>query len=227
MIFLCTWNDIYFFMDVELGSGILYKQKIVNLLQYYSYDTSKSYEIIRKAEGQLMNERVRNINSSLYMFGMRGDTCSNQLAVVLEKKPFSEYQKFLTRIKQAMHLKTLTRQVRQFYRLQYKYYGGVCSYSNKYVYNVGLLNQNLHISSNNTGNDNTKKNNNRINNNEKNDNNKNNSKHRGESDNNDDETNKNGLSTCLTPPSLRHRDHLWPGHLNSHWFLDTPQREDM
>ena len=79
----------------------------------------------------------------------------------------------MARIKQARHLKTLTRQLRKFHRLQHKYYGGVYSYNNKHVHNISLLKRNLNMSCDNTGNDNTQ-NNNRINNN---DNNNNNSHH--------------------------------------------------
>ena len=126
-----------------------------------------SYDIIRKAERQLMNERERNINNSLDLFGMRKDTCRNQLAVIFDKELFRECLKLNSRIKLAGHLMTLTRQLRKFDRLQHNYYG-VHSYNHKHVHTISLLHRNFYISSNNTGNDNTK-NNNRINNNDDND----------------------------------------------------------
>ena len=146
--------------------------------------TPRSYDIIRRAETQLMNERVGNINNFLDMICMRRDICRNQLEL------FSECLKFIARIKQVRYLKTLTRQLRKFNRLQHKYNGGVHSYNSKHVHSVSLLNRYLHMSITNTGNDNTE--NNRINNDN------NNSNLRGDSDNNNDDTNKNWSSTCLT-----------------------------
>ena len=54
-----------------------------------------------------MNERIRNINNSLNMFGMKRDKYRNQLAGITDKEHFSECPKFMIRIKQVRHIKTL------------------------------------------------------------------------------------------------------------------------
>ena len=76
--------------------------------------TSKSYDIIRRVEGKLLNERVRNINNNLDMFGMRRDSYRNKLADISDKELFNECLEFIFRIKQARHLKILTRQLNKF-----------------------------------------------------------------------------------------------------------------
>ena len=50
------------------------------------------------------------------MFGMRRDTCRNKLAVILDKELLKQCLEFMFRIKQARHLKTLTRQLSKFGR---------------------------------------------------------------------------------------------------------------
>ena len=122
------------------------------------------------------------------MIGMRRGTCRNKLAVVLDKDKelFSQCLEFMLRIKEARHLKILTRHLRKFDRLQHKHFRGVLSYSNNNVNNSSLHNRNTHNSSNNAVNDIKNMDNyNNCNNNGYNSNNtsdNNNNNHRGDSD---------------------------------------------
>ena len=123
------------------------------------------------------------------MFGRRRDTCTNKLAAILDKELFKKCLEFMFRIKQARHLKALSRQLCEFDRLQYKHYGCVCSYTSNHVHNIGLHNRNVHNSSSNAGSDN----------NDNNSDNRN-SSHRGDSDrNNDDAKMKWVVSMSNTP----------------------------
>ena len=77
-------------------------------------------DITRRADRQLLNERVRSINSTLYLCSLRKDTCINKLANILDKELFRECKEFMVRIRQARHLKNLTREVNKFDRFQHK-----------------------------------------------------------------------------------------------------------
>ena len=48
--------------------------------------TTKGIEIIRRAEKQLLNERVRNINSQLEIFMFKRDTCTDKLKNIFKIK---------------------------------------------------------------------------------------------------------------------------------------------
>ena len=50
---------------------------------------------------------------------MRGDTCRNKLADILDKELFNDCLEFMVRIKQARHVKIITRQLSKFDRLQH------------------------------------------------------------------------------------------------------------
>ena len=48
----------------------------------------KGYNIRKRAENALLNERIRMVNSTITMFGIQIDTCMNQLKGILNKKPW-------------------------------------------------------------------------------------------------------------------------------------------
>ena len=163
-----------------------------------SIRTPRNYDIIRRAERQLMNERVRNINSSLNMFGIKSNTCGNQLAGKTDKQLFSECLKSMVRIKQARHIKTLTRQLKKFDRLQQKHYGGLHSNYKNHIHNVSLLINKLHNNSYQKGINN-------INNNKRTNNNDNSNHHRGDNDKNNHHKCDNNSNT---------------GDTNRKWFIN-------
>ena len=68
-----------------------------------------SYRIIKRAEKQLMYNKVRNINYILYMLKMKRDTCKNKLTTILsmDQDLFSECLEFMDKIKQVRHIKSL------------------------------------------------------------------------------------------------------------------------
>ena len=147
--------------------------------------TSKSYDAIRRTEKQLLNKRVRSINNILYMCSISKDTCKNKLANILDKELLRECQEFVVRIRQARHLKTLSRQLHKFDQLQHKNNVGVCLYAIKYRNrdNNNIYNNNNVYSSNNYNNDGR----------------------------NRDHTKHKCIINLSSTPSWQHRDCNWPG----------------
>ena len=47
--------------------------------------TPKGFQIIKRAERALLNERVRMINNTIHMLSMQKDTCINRLKDKIEK----------------------------------------------------------------------------------------------------------------------------------------------
>ena len=52
--------------------------------------TSRRYEVIRRAEKQLLNERIRGINNAMKISSLEIDTCVYQLASVLDQDTFKD-----------------------------------------------------------------------------------------------------------------------------------------
>ena len=63
--------------------------------------TSRSCEIIRKTEKQLLNECVRSINNIIKLCSLQDDTCIEHLPKVLDDVPFRECQAFINRFREA------------------------------------------------------------------------------------------------------------------------------
>ena len=73
--------------------------------------TTKGLEIIRRAEKQLLNERIRTINNQLEMFMMKRDTCVNKLKnTIREQVLIQECENLMEKITESRHLKVLKRQ---------------------------------------------------------------------------------------------------------------------
>ena len=72
--------------------------------------TPKGQEIIRKAEKALLNERVRNINNTIYMFNIQRNTCITNLANKIREEDLKYCEEFIEARREARHHKTMERQ---------------------------------------------------------------------------------------------------------------------
>ena len=90
----------------------------------------KSYNIIQKAEKQLLYERIRNINSTLEMFEehkkrdyLQFKNMLNMLNLHDQDADLDRCILFINKIKEHRHNKTKKRQINKFKCLFYKRYG--------------------------------------------------------------------------------------------------------
>ena len=67
--------------------------------------TPKGSYIIRKAERDLLNERIRSINNSITMFTYHRDTCMNLLKGILDKETMEGHINFIKIKRESRHLK--------------------------------------------------------------------------------------------------------------------------
>ena len=81
--------------------------------------TPKGLQIIRKAERELLNERVRSINNTLNMLKSLRDTCIDELGRVLNEEWMARCKEFIE-VGREKHFKTLKRQEDKCDRLLYK-----------------------------------------------------------------------------------------------------------
>ena len=75
-----------------------------------SIRTPKGFQIIRKAERSLLNERVRLINNTLNMLKVLRDTCREELRRVISNEWMAKCEDFIKVGREKHHLKTLVRQ---------------------------------------------------------------------------------------------------------------------
>ena len=75
-----------------------------------SIRTPKVYQIIRKAERSLLNERVRLINNTLNMLKVLRNTCREELRRVLSNEWMAKCEDFIEVGRERQHLETLMRQ---------------------------------------------------------------------------------------------------------------------
>ena len=158
--------------------------------------TPISYKIIRRAEKQLMYEGVRGINNTLTMFKIKRDTCRNKLAVLLHlvQDLFRECLDFMEKNKYVRHIKTLTRHLNKFTRLQHKHFCGIHSNHNSHTQCVRPLTDSDNINNNNNNRD--------IN-------------HRGHNDNNStDDSSSKWIVNISSSPLQKCILLSWPGDLN-------------
>ena len=59
---------------------------------------SKNFEIIRKGERQLLNERLRSISNTIKLKSLQRDTCIGELERGLNNFTFWEYQALMNRV---------------------------------------------------------------------------------------------------------------------------------
>ena len=64
---------------------------------------SISFDIIRRVERQLQNERIRAIENTTEISSWESDTCMSQSASVLDQDTFQEYYTFISRVREAKH----------------------------------------------------------------------------------------------------------------------------
>ena len=72
--------------------------------------TPKGQEIIRRTEKALLNERIRSINNSIYMFSLQLDTCKTDLAKKIKEEDLKNGEEFIEARREARHFKTMDRQ---------------------------------------------------------------------------------------------------------------------
>ena len=82
--------------------------------------TRKANEIIRRAERQLLNERVRTINNMIEINMFRRETYFHQLEEVLDQVTMQECKTLMERVRENRHNKVLERQKTKFEALVLK-----------------------------------------------------------------------------------------------------------
>ena len=90
--------------------------------------TSKGFQIIRRAEKQLLNECIRSINNTLELLMLKRDTCIREFQdTILDneigKKTFEECGSFIKRVKECRHNTVMKRQKLKYEALQWKKIG--------------------------------------------------------------------------------------------------------
>ena len=75
----CLYNDVIL-VSIRLKSNI---------------KTPKGQEIIRRAEKALLNERIRSINNTIYMFNLQLDTCKTNLAKKIKEENLKNCEDFI------------------------------------------------------------------------------------------------------------------------------------
>ena len=79
--------------------------------------TPKGQYIIRRAEKAWLNERIRSINNTIYMFNHQLDTCKTDLEKIIKEEDLKECQEFINTMREARHSKTMDRQKQNFNQL--------------------------------------------------------------------------------------------------------------
>ena len=86
--------------------------------------TSKGFQIIRRAEKQLLNERIRSVNNTLEMLMLRRGTCIEELKKIIDldqnEKTFEECSTFIKRVTEYRHHQVMNRQRQKFEKLERK-----------------------------------------------------------------------------------------------------------
>ena len=88
--------------------------------------TSKGFQIIRRAERQLLNECIRSINNTLELLMMKRDTCIQELKDTIvdkedmeyDQKTFEECGSLIKRVIECQHNRVMLRQKQKFEALQ-------------------------------------------------------------------------------------------------------------
>ena len=91
--------------------------------------TPKGFQIIRRAERAILNERVRLINNTINMLSMQKDTCISKLKEKIGEDLVKECELFIKR-REARHCKTMSRQKRKLEALCHKSSSNRCGCSN-------------------------------------------------------------------------------------------------
>ena len=86
--------------------------------------TSRGKRILEKAERQLANERIRNINNTIETCSCLRDTCIDELKDQINSFYFQESVKFIERVRETRHQVVLKRQLSKFDWLCQRFRGG-------------------------------------------------------------------------------------------------------
>ena len=71
--------------------------------------TPKGFQIIRKADIALLNERIRSINCTINMLSSESDTCMKRLKEKIKEEDLNRCMSFIKKSKEARHLKIMSR----------------------------------------------------------------------------------------------------------------------
>ena len=85
-----------------------------------SLSTKKASQIIRKAERQLLNERIRNINNTIEINMFKRDAYFQQLEKELDQGTLQECLNFIGKVRECGHKRVQDRQIRKFNTLEQK-----------------------------------------------------------------------------------------------------------
>ena len=75
--------------------------------------TKKASQIIRKAERQLLNECIRNINNTIEINMFKRDAYFQQLEKELDQGTLQECQNFIGKVRECRHKRVQDRQIRK------------------------------------------------------------------------------------------------------------------
>ena len=81
--------------------------------------TPRGHHMIRQAERQLLNKRVRQTNHKLYLFGLKREICTKQLQSLIDhnREDLQECQSFIYRVREAQNNKVKQRQKAKYHIL--------------------------------------------------------------------------------------------------------------
>ena len=82
--------------------------------------TERATRVIRKAERDLLQARVKPINSLLDNNTKQRDRCSSQLSSIISTTSMPECQELIDKVRESRYLKVRTRQISKFNRLLQK-----------------------------------------------------------------------------------------------------------
>ena len=82
--------------------------------------TSRVRKIIRNAERDILQARVKTINTLLYNNAKQRARCRSQLASIISTTSMLECQELIDKVKESRHLKFRARQINKFNRLLQK-----------------------------------------------------------------------------------------------------------
>ena len=74
----------------------------------------KGFNIIKRMEKALINERIKMVNNTIIMLENQFDTCINRLNSILDKDSMEESMIFIKTRRDSRHIKTQIRQVNKF-----------------------------------------------------------------------------------------------------------------
>ena len=82
--------------------------------------TKKASQIIKRAERQLLNERIRNINNTIEINMFKRDAYFQYLENELDPTTLQECQKFIDKVRECRHKRVQERQIKKFNTLEQK-----------------------------------------------------------------------------------------------------------